>query len=645
LPPALTLSTDGLLDGIPTESGTYTFTIQATDSNPGLPFSGQQEYILLINTRPEGGNGSATLMEDSIYNFAANDFPYSDVDGDNFGGIEIASPVTNGSLTCAGVDVVTGTICANVTLLVFKPESNENGEPYASFGFRVLDEHGTASSNSYDMVIHVSPVNDAPVLAAIGSQSGDEETLISFTASAVDIETPDELTFSLDPGAPDGTAIDPATGAFTWTPSEIQGPGTYSMTVRVSDNGIPVLEDFETFQISVGEVNLQPQLTPIGDQSGDEENLISFIAAALDPDLPANNLTFSLEDDIPEGAAIDSATGVFTWTPTEAQGPGVYTATIRVADDGIPILDDYETIQIAVGEVNLPPSAVGDAYETLEDNTLVVGAPGVLNNDNDPDIPVQTLYAELIIPPIDGELALMPNGSFVYTPTLNFNGVVTFTYAASDGLLSDVAEVFIAVTPVNDPPIVEVGDDQTVTEGQEVTFHGSYFDPGKVPQSKLETIFWDFGDGSTADGTLEPTHIYADNGVYTVTLLVADDQGGAGLDTLVMTVENAAPVLEAIENQAVKIGQTLNIQAMFSDPGMLDTHEFTIDWGDVVTETIELEAGQYSVDLDHIYTHEGSFNVTMTVIDDDGGSDEILFGVTVEKIVWKLWLPISLKMP
>ncbi|MCH7982174.1 MAG: putative Ig domain-containing protein, partial [Proteobacteria bacterium] len=59
----------------------------------------------------------------------------------------------------------------------------------------------------------------------------------------------------------------------------------------------------------------------------DELAVFWFTATATDADLPDDTLTFSLEDgasgSVPAGASI-TAGGDFTWTPTEAQGPGDY---------------------------------------------------------------------------------------------------------------------------------------------------------------------------------------------------------------------------------------------------------------------------------------------------------------------------------
>ena len=117
-------------------------------------------------------------------------------------------------------------------------------------------------------------------------------------------------------------SIDPASGVFNWTPGEGQGPGSYNLTIRVTDNGTPSLYDEEAITITVNEVNTAPVLAAIGNRSIDEGQLLTFTATATDSDVPANALTFSLWN-APLGAGIDPATGVFTWTPAENQESGL----------------------------------------------------------------------------------------------------------------------------------------------------------------------------------------------------------------------------------------------------------------------------------------------------------------------------------
>src|SRR4029077_2229952 len=92
----------------------------------------------------------------------------------------------------------------------------------------------------------------APALATIGNKTVKEGDTLTFTASASDADLPQNtLTFSLAPGAPAGATINPATGVFSWKPSNKQGPATYVVTVRVGDNGSPQQSASQTINITV----------------------------------------------------------------------------------------------------------------------------------------------------------------------------------------------------------------------------------------------------------------------------------------------------------------------------------------------------------------------------------------------------------
>jgi VCBS repeat-containing protein len=110
-------------------------------------------------------------------------------------------------------------------------------------------------------------------------------------------------------------------------------------------------------------------------------------------------------------------------------------------------------VTITVNGVNDAPVAVDDpGYVTDEETQLDVILPGVLGNDTDAE--GDPLTAVLDTGPSDGTLTLSLDGSFSYTPNVDFAGVDTFTYHANDGTLdSNVATVTITVNGVNDAPV------------------------------------------------------------------------------------------------------------------------------------------------------------------------------------------------
>ena len=87
----------------------------------------------------------------------------------------------------------------------------------------------------------------------------------------------------------------------------------------------------------------------------------------------------------------------------------------------------------------------------------------VLANDSDVDsvLSPASITAFDAVSANGGAVVNNGDGTFTYTPALNFTGIDTFTYTVSDGALSDVATVTITVTPVNDAPVA--GDDVAVT--------------------------------------------------------------------------------------------------------------------------------------------------------------------------------------
>ncbi len=161
------------------------------------------------------------------------------------------------------------------------------------------------------------------------------------------VSTPKVLTYSLS-NAPAGMTINPSTGVVFWTPAENQGPAKYSVTVRVTDNSQPPLSDSKSFQVTVNEVNLPPVLAAISNRTVHAGTLVTFTNVATDPDLPANNLNFSLEAGAPPGASVETSNGVFAWQTSDVHAGTSNYLTMRVTDNGTPPLHDAKSLAILV---------------------------------------------------------------------------------------------------------------------------------------------------------------------------------------------------------------------------------------------------------------------------------------------------------
>jgi hypothetical protein len=255
--------------------------------------------------------------------------------------------------------------------------SEAQGPGVYPFTVRVSD--GSANSDA-SISLTVTEDNAPPVIAGVPAAATIPElAAYAFTASASDADLPAQTqTYSLV-GAPAGASIDGSSGAFSWTPSEAQGPGLYPFTVRVSDG---TANSDAAITLTVTEVNAPPGIADVPASATIPELVpYAFTATATDADDPAQALTFSLVG-APAGASINSS-GVFSWTPSEAQGPGVYPFAVRVSDGSA---NSDASIALTVTDANDPP-AIADVPASATIPELAVFAFTATATDS--DLPAQ----------------------------------------------------------------------------------------------------------------------------------------------------------------------------------------------------------------------------------------------------------------
>lgn len=345
-------------------------------------------------------------------------------------------------------DASTGTI-------IWTPSEAQGPATYTNITLLVTQTGSAlAPIASQSFSVTVNEVNKAPVITQVPNQTVDELTLLALTVSGVDPDIPaNSFTFSLDTPPP-GASITLG-GQFTWTPTEAQGPGTYTITVRATDTGTPPLSSTMSFTVTVREVNLAPTLTlPAIPSPVDEGVPLTFTATATDQDLPVNTpastLTYSLIGQ-PSGAVINPSSGVFTWTPSEAQGPGTFTFTVRVTDNGSPALSDSRTVTVTVLEVNAAPMlTLPTNFFTLDELTTLT----FTNLAADADLPANLLTFSLQNAPTN--MTIDAAGAVRWTP-LEHQGPSTnvITVRVEDNgspALSASSNFTVVVREVNQAP-------------------------------------------------------------------------------------------------------------------------------------------------------------------------------------------------
>jgi hypothetical protein len=134
-------------------------------------------------------------------------------------------------------------------------------------------------------------------------------------------------------------------GVITWTPGELAGPSTNTITTVVNDGN---QNTTNSFLVVVSEANTAPTLTEIANRIVHAGSPVSFICLADDDDLPAQLLSFSLINSPPAGATINTTNGSFNWLTTSDNINSTNTVTVQVSDNGIPVLSDTTSSVITV---------------------------------------------------------------------------------------------------------------------------------------------------------------------------------------------------------------------------------------------------------------------------------------------------------
>lgn len=291
--------------------------------------------------------------------------------------------------------------------------------------------------------------NSAPVALDDG-YSTNEDVLLSVAVPGVlaNDQDPDAdpLTASLARGPSNGSLILNNDGSFSYHPSP-NFNGTDSFAYQAHDG--MYLSNQATVTLSVAAVNDPPVANDDSVSTPEDTNvIIQVLANDQDVDGNLDSSTLKVINGPGNGStSLNLAAGTISYTPL-ANFNGADSFVYQVCDTLLAC--DTATVTVNVTPINDRPVAVGDEYNLREDNPLTEPAPGILENDVDPD---SILSVILVSNVQSGTLSLAVDGGFTYTPAANFFGTDNFTYRASDGVAqSEVVTVTLSVAPVNDVP-------------------------------------------------------------------------------------------------------------------------------------------------------------------------------------------------
>jgi len=420
--------------------------------------------------------------------------------------------------------------------------------------------------------------------------------IADFAFSPSNPSTADTVQFTDASTDPDGTVVswdwdfgDGGTSTLKNPSYSFSDDGTFTviLTVTDDDGGTDIYSDTITV------TNVGPtaafSYTPADPTTQD---IVQFTDASTDSD----GIIASWEWQFGDGATSTLE------NPTHQYDNGFYDITLTVWDDDGASDTIADTIEVS----NAPPTA---AFSYLPADPTTQDIVQFTDESTDFDGTVVSWDWDFG----DGATSTLKN------PTHQFNDgtyIVTLTVTDDDSTTDYHSETVIVLN------ILPVAD-FTFSPSNPTTADTVQFTDASTDQDgTIESWNWDFGDGATS--TLEnPTHQF-DDGTYTVTLTVTDDDGGIDSFFDIVTVANLEPTADFTFTPInPSTADTVQFTDQSSDPdGTIASWDW--DFDDGATSTLENPT--------HSYSDDGTYTVTLTVTDDDGATDVHTDTITVSNV-------------
>ncbi|MDX1927173.1 MAG: Ig-like domain-containing protein, partial [Pirellulaceae bacterium] len=369
--------------------------------------------------------------------------------------------------------------------------------------------------------------------------------------------------------------------------------------VSASGSTVSILADDEDGVTFNGYLNSSSNDTTVTVQSTGAGMLDAWIDWNGDGDFADAREQFITNTPVQAGA------NVFSVQAPVGSSVGFVTARFRLSSLGSVLTSTRNTLTSGVligGEVEdylvevidgAPPVAVADSYAVNEDSILSIlttGA-GVLGNDTDPNndpLAIPPIVEPIFVfdenpstPAIDplvnvanGTLVLNIDGTFTYTPNLDFNGTDRFVYNAVDRRLRSnaPATVTITVAPINDDPLA-FDDSHTLREDEVVNLTGAFLTSNDLEHFRITNNPSNADNERPQNLTLRSASIVSDTstnfgGIAGLNLRVAakPGQGAYGIRLYVNSSDLGAGVAPTVNVVRTTITVTLN-----SNPASVST--------------------------------------------------------------------------
>ena len=289
-----------------------------------------------------------------------------------------------------------------------------------------------------------------------------------------------DISLTLNPV--NGNAVVWDDGRFTYTPFPgFNGSDFFIVDVCDDSSSLASICSVDTIFVTVTPFNDPPILDNENISVSEDTPFNGDLTDAGDSDPDTTALTANTVPvvDVSNGTLLVNANGTYTYTP-DPDYNGSDLAVINICDAGTPMPAKCknDTIFITVTPFNDPPVIDNETISTNEDTSVN----GDLTDagDSDPDGTALTANTVPVVAPTNGSIVVNANGTYTYTPNLNFNGtdlvVVNICDAGTPLPAKCVNDtIFITVDPINDTPVI---DNETINVDENTVFNGDLTNAG-----------------------------------------------------------------------------------------------------------------------------------------------------------------------
>jgi uncharacterized repeat protein (TIGR01451 family) len=515
LPPGVLLNaTTGVLSGTPTTSGTYNFTVSATDANGQVATEATSVYVAPLPVISAVAPASATVNT-----------PYSAALGVNPGTGPYVWSISTGSLP-AGI-----TLNSSTGVLSGTPTASGT----SAFTVRVIDSYGNAATfaTSLSVVSVPAMTYNAPPTAEVSTPYSDTLTESGGTSP---------FTWTTTGTVPAWLTLSSA-GVLSGTPPPT-AVGSSTFTVVVTDVNGATASESTTVTVVAG-----PVLATVSPPGGEVGAAYSYAPSATGGTAP---YTWSTTGTLPAGVTINSTTGVLSGVPTTA---GTYNFSVVVTDANGQTATQATSISVVAGPVlaTVPPGGeVGAAY------TVTFGASGGAS-------PYAYVVSAGSVP---AGLAL--SGAGVLSGTPSVAGTSSFTVRATDAkgqTAVDATSISVLAGPVLAPALPPAGTIGTVFSYALTASGGTVPYQWTVSAGSLPTGV-SLNSGS---GVLSGTPSQA--GTFPLTVEVTDADGQSATEQVTLVVDPAVALTASAAS--VRFGTTVTFTATLTPSTATGTVTFS----------------------------------------------------------------------